>query len=128
MLDTNMVGQLMKRHPAVARRIVAASMVSLCISAITAGELIYSLEHNPDAIRLPLAVGEFLRRVDVLPWDHEVARCYGTVRAAMHRGGKTLTPLDLLIATHAISIGSVLVTDDKAFRHLPELNIEDWTE
>jgi tRNA(fMet)-specific endonuclease VapC len=128
MLDTNMVGHLINRHPAVARRVVAASMVSLCVSAITAGELIYGLEHRPDAIRLHLAVGEFLRRVDVLPWDHEIARCYGALRAAMQRGGKTLTPLDLLIATHAISIGSVLVTNDKAFRHVPELKVEDWTE
>jgi len=44
------------------------------------------------------------------------------------RKSKTLTPLDLLIATHAISIGSVLVTNDKAFRHAPELRVEDWSE
>jgi len=50
---------------------------------------------------LHTAVGEFLRRVDVLPWDSEVAERYGATRAAMERQGKTLGPLDLLIASHA---------------------------
>lgn len=128
MLDTNMVGYLIRQHPAVARRVVAASMASLCISAITAGELIFGLENRPEAIRLHRAVGEFLRRVDVLPWDHAVARRYGSVRAVMQQGGKTLAPLDLLIATHAICASAVMVTNDRAFLHVAELDVEDWTD
>ena len=69
-----------------------------------------------------------LRRVDVLDWDYEAARRHGSVRAAMERGGKTLAPLDLLIATHAITAGAVLVTNDRAFRQVAELAVEDWTD
>jgi tRNA(fMet)-specific endonuclease VapC len=36
--------------------------------------------------------------------------------------------MDLLIGTHALSIGAVLVTSDRAFAQLPGLSIEDWTE
>jgi tRNA(fMet)-specific endonuclease VapC len=43
MLDTNTVSQLIRQHPAVRRRVVAASMPGLCISAITAGELLFGL-------------------------------------------------------------------------------------
>jgi tRNA(fMet)-specific endonuclease VapC len=63
----------------------------------------------------------------VLPWDHAVATLYGVVRAALQNGGKTLAPLDMLIATHALYADAVLVTDDSAFRHVPNLRIEDWT-
>ena len=39
MLDTKTVRCLLKKHPAVARRVAAAPITSLCISAITQGEL-----------------------------------------------------------------------------------------
>lgn len=39
MLDTNTISHLIKAHPAVARCVVGTHMSSLCISAITEGEL-----------------------------------------------------------------------------------------
>lgn len=128
MLDTNTVSHLLREHPAVVGRVVAAPMASLCISAITKGELLFGLAKRPDAKRLHLAVMEFLRRVDVLPWDSAVAERYGNVRADMERQGKTLAPLDSLIAAHALSVGAVLVTNDRAFAQLAELPVEDWTD
>lgn len=128
MLDTNTVSHLIKEHPAVTRRVVAAPMTALCVSAITEGELLFGLAKRPDAERLHLAVWEFLRRVDVLPWDAAIAEKYGTIRAAMDRQGKILSPLDLLIATHALGVGAILVTSDRAFGQIANLPIEDWTD
>ena len=67
MLDTNMVSHLMRGHPAVARRLTALPMASLCISAITHGELMFGLAKRPEARRLHAAVHEFLLCVDILP-------------------------------------------------------------
>ena len=128
MLDTNTVSYLLKAHPVVGRRVAAAPMASLCISAITEGELLFGLARRPDAKRLHRAVRELLRRVDVLSWDSTVAERYGVVRADMERRGKILASLDLLIATHALSTGAVLVTNDKAFAQVADLQVEDWTE
>ena len=127
MLDTNTVSHLLKGHPKVVRRVVAAPMASLNISAITEGEMLFGLAKRPDAKRLHAAVWEFLRRVDVLPWDSAVAKQYGTLRADLERQGKLLAPLDLLIATHALDVGAVLVTNDKAFGRVPGLLVKDWT-
>lgn len=127
MLDTNAVSHLIKQHPTVTRRVVAVPMASLCISAITEGELQFGLAKRPDAKRLHLVVQEFLRRVDVLPWDSDVAKHYGTVRANMEQKGKILAPLDLQIATHALRVGAILVTNDQAFSQMTGLPIEDWT-
>jgi len=128
MLDTNTVSHLLKRHPAVARRVVAVPITSLCISAITLGELLYGLAKRPEATALHNAVREFLRRVDVLPWDADSAEAYGPARAATQREGRVLAPMDLLIGAHALSTGAVLVTNDRAFGQLPGLPVEDWTE
>jgi tRNA(fMet)-specific endonuclease VapC len=128
MLDTNTVTHLIRAHPAVARRVVAAPMASLCVSAITKGELVFGLAKRPDAKRLHVVVREFLRRVDVLPWNGGIAERYGVVRAELERQGKTLAPLDLLIAAHALDAGAVLVTNDRAFGLVADLHVEDWTD
>ena len=127
MLDTNIVGHLLKEHPAVMRHVLAVPMATLCISVITEGALRFGLAKNPAATRLHRAVGAFLKRVDVLPWDSGTAARYGTVRADMERRGKTLGALDLLIAAHALSADAMLVTNDRAFGMVPGLEVEDWT-
>ena len=127
MLDTNTVSHLVKEHPSVARRVVATPITSLCISVITEGELLFGLAKRPDAKQLHIVVGELLRRLDVLPWDSAVAERYVTLRANMERQGKILSPLDLLIATHALAVGAVLVTNDRAFDQVVGLSIENWT-
>jgi tRNA(fMet)-specific endonuclease VapC len=127
MLDTNTVSHLLKKHPAVARRVVAVPITALCISAITQGELLFGLAKRPEAKALHDAVWEFLRRVDVLPWDSTAAQSYGTTRAAAQREGRVLAPMDLLIGTHALSLDAILVTNDQSFGQLAGLVIEDWT-
>ena len=128
MLDTNTVSHLLKKHPAVARRVVAVTITSLCISAMTQGELLLGLAKRPDATALHIAVRELLRRVDVLPWDAATSEVYGPARAATQREGRVLAPMDLLIGSHALSIDAVLVTNDRAVAQFPGLLIEDWTE
>ena len=127
LLDTNIVSHLIKEHPVVSQRIVKMPMASLGISVITEAELYYGLAKRPEAKRLHLVVEEFLKRVDVLPWDSAIVKNYGFIRAEMERQGKTLAPLDLLIAAHALSVDAVLVTNDKAFYQVGGLTIEDWT-
>jgi tRNA(fMet)-specific endonuclease VapC len=127
MLDTNTVSHLIKGQLTVARRVVAVPMASLCISSITAGELLFGLAKRPDAKRLHAVVKEFLRCLDVLPWDGATAEHCATIRAVMEQQGKTLGPLDLLIAAHASDMAAVLVTNDRAFGRIAGLHVEDWT-
>ncbi len=128
MLDTNMVSHLLREHPAVVLRVLSVPMSSLCISAITEGELSFGLQKRPEATRLRRAVAEFLARVDSKPWDSTVAQRYGTLRAELESSGKSLSPLDLQIAAHAQALNAILVTNDLAFTHVSNLQIENWTQ
>ncbi len=128
MLDTNIVSHLLREQPAVVRHVTSTSMAALCMSAITEGELLFGLAKRPAARQLHVAVRELLRRVEILPWDSVAAECYGRVRAQLTLHGKVIAPLDLLIATHALSINAVLVTNDSAIRQMSSLQIEDWTQ
>ena len=128
MLDTNMVGFLIRGRSAVLKRVTEAPPGALCISAVTKGEIAFGLNRRPADQLLRTAVTEFLRRVDVLPWDNEVANTYGVVRAELERLGNGLGALDMMIGVHALSLGAVLVTNDQAFRAVPGLSLEDWTK
>ncbi len=136
MLDTNIVSHFLKNQPAVRQRIVAVPIPALCISAVTAGELSFGLRKRPEATRLDQAAQEFAQRVDVLPWDQNIAEIYGAIRATLTKAGITLGALDLMIFAHAAAVNAVIVTDDRAFmpaideikRHgaFPEFEIENW--
>lgn len=126
LLDTNTVSHLIKRHPQAIQRLLAVPMHSVGISAITAGELAFGLAKRPEAVALRAAVHEFLRRVDVLPWDAAVAQTYGQLRAQVQSEGIGLSALDMQIAAHALHVQAILVSSDQAFGRLTQLNHENW--
>jgi len=52
---------------------------------------------------------------------------YGRIRAALEKSGKTIGPLDLLIAAHALALDATLITHNtREFRRVPDLQFEDW--
>ncbi len=126
MLDANMVRHIIKRQPQAIARLLEVPMHSVCISAVTAGELAFGLAKRPQALALREAVNEFLRRVEVMPWNAAVAQTYGTLRAALYTKGNPLAALDLQIAAHALHVKATLVSNDKAFAQVGGLAVEDW--
>ena len=127
MLDTNTISSLIKKNPVVSRKIASVPMERLCLSVISEGEILYGLAKKPHAKNLHLAVQEFLKRVDVMVWDTNVAEHYGVLRAQLESNGNLLGPLDMQIAAHASQLGAILVTNDQAFKRIQKLQVEDWT-
>jgi tRNA(fMet)-specific endonuclease VapC len=63
----------------------------------------------------------------VQTWGREAAAAYGNLRAKQESMGKPLGPLDMQIAAHAIAVDAVLVSNDRAFQHVPDLRgVENW--
>ncbi len=129
MLDTNAVSAFMRADSAAFdRRVAEVGEDRLLVSAISRGETLYALTMNPGARRLWAAAEYLFRTVTTLDWTTEPGQFYGRLRAEMRRSGKSLQPLDMLIAAHALEAGAALVSSDRAFRHVPGLTVEDWTE
>ncbi len=93
---------------------------------MTEAELLFGLAKRPEATRLHAAVREFLRRVDVLPFDRPASSVYGALRADLERAGTPVAPLDLLIAAHALSADATLVSNEGAFKNIQSLRLVDW--
>jgi len=104
-------------------------MASVCISSITQAELLRGVARKPEAKQLPIAVKEFLIRVDIMPWDSDAAEAYARLRTSCEMEDTTpLGTMDMLIAAHSVAVGAVLVTKDQAFyKAKSHLSLEDWT-
>ncbi len=128
LLDTNAVSMAVhRRSSALDRRLDQIGGDAIAISSITYGEIVYGLEWKAEARKLARSMTDFLREITILPWTGATANVYGSLRAELRRTGRSLAPLDLLIAAHALEAGATLVTGDAAFRHVPGLVMEDWT-
>jgi tRNA(fMet)-specific endonuclease VapC len=123
MLDTNTVSYILNRKSPAARAKLAALHFNqiACISSITEGELRFGVANKPNQETLGPLLDQFLSKIGVLSWGREEARAYGIVRKRQEAAGRPLGNLDMLIAAHAVAVGAVLVTNDKAFRHVPDL-------
>ena len=129
MLDTNTCIFVLKHRPERARRKFKA-IKNICISSITYGELCFGIENGESQHREKRwsQLDDFTQRILIDPWDEEAARHYGSIRALLKNEGNIIGNNDLLIASHARSIDSVLVTNNtKEFSPVPDLTLEDWS-
>jgi tRNA(fMet)-specific endonuclease VapC len=130
LLDTNIVSYLLRRAPpSLVERLGATARDDVAISIVTAMELQFGVEKNPESTRTREAVGSFLSVMPVLTFPEEMPSVYGRVRADLERRGKPIGPLDTMIAAHALAVGATLVTNNtREFRRVRGLQVEDWTK
>lgn len=127
MLDTNIVSHLVRQHPEVVNRYSQITPEKMCISSVTEAELLYGVAKKQNN-KLHETIMEFLKTITICARDSEAAATYGELRAAMEKKGKVMGDLDQLIAAHAISRGTTIVTNDHAFGMVQDLTVEDWTQ
>ena len=128
LLDTNTVSYIIKGiFPHVRERLLKVPISEVRISVITEAELRFGLARLPQATKLAIVVEAFLLRVEVLPWDSPAARHYARLRAVLEEQGEPMGNLDLMIAAEALAVGAILVSNDRAFRRVKGLKVEDWT-
>jgi tRNA(fMet)-specific endonuclease VapC len=128
LLDTNVVSHIMQgRDAALLARLTALPVGQVVISSVTLAELECGLQRKGQPPRLRNALTEVLLRMDVLPWDEKVARCYGAFCNALEAQGISLSDFDMMIAAHAVAVDATLVSRDKAFAQVGErLRLEVW--
>ena len=127
MLDTNICIYLMKHQPPQVRARFAECYVGeVVISAITLAELEFGVACSGESqSRHQALLDSLLEDIPVVPFEAQAARAYGPLRAT-HRD-RTQVALDKLIASHALSIGATLVTNNDAdFRGFAGLRVENW--
>ena len=127
LLDTNICIYIINRKPTeVFQRFEGLTVGDIGISSITGAELVYGVEKSGSA-RNRQALEKFLAPLEVITFDDAAMRQYGQLRARLEKQGTPIGPLDMLIAAHAMVLGSILVTNNtREFERIPSLALENW--
>ena len=128
MLDTNICIYLIKKQPpSVLERFSTFPVGAIGISIVTLAELHYGVEKSRHQARNRTALDQFIAPLEVAEFDREASHVYGRLRAVLEETGTLVGGMDLLIAAHAVSLGTKLVTNNVLeFRRIPGLRVENW--
>jgi tRNA(fMet)-specific endonuclease VapC len=128
MLDTNMCIYLMKSQPEqVARRFAECYVGDVVMSAITYAELEYGVSISDLQAKRRSDLNALIQDIPVAPFDAAAGVAYGPLRYATRNSKKD--HLDKLIASHAISLELILVTNNvRDFIKYPGLKVENWLD
>jgi len=128
MLDTNICIYVLRNR---SKRLRHKFKVEkhLCISSVTYAELCFGIENSAASQRSErweqLDLFTRLLRIEGLDWS--VGQRYGRLRTFLKEQGKPMGNNDLFVASHARSIGAVLVTNNvRKFSRVPDLVVENW--
>lgn len=123
-LDTNIVSYLMKGVPLAETYVQHVQGRLLAISFITVGELYFGAENKSWGKRKRAELETTLHNFVVIPYDHEIARCYGRLRADRKHDGRPIAPNDAWIAACATRHAVPLVTHNaKDFEGIASLEV-----
>ena len=109
-LDTNIVSYLMKGGSLAEAYAPHVQGRLLAIAFITVGEMYYGAEKANWGEKKRKELETALRNYVVIPYDHEIARCYGRLVAERKRNGSPIEPNDAWIAACTVRHGVPLVT------------------
>jgi len=73
-------------------------------------------------------VSAFIDNFIIYDYAKVSAQSYANIRTDLEKKGQIIGANDLLIASHALSLGAVLVTNNtREFKRVEKLSLEDWS-
>ena len=127
LLDTNMVIAFFNGNKAVLQRIYA-DVDRIALSSLAVAELDYGAKASQKAKENLEKLHRFVDIVQVVPFDIECAKIFGTIKSKLRKLGKPTGEMDALIAATAMAHKAVLVTGNrKHFKNIEGLKVEIWS-
>lgn len=126
LLDTNACIDFIRNVGETRRRMKSKPFGEFCISSIVFAELIHGAKQSPNPEKHIPATVNFCKKFKIADFDPRAAETFGDVRLQLERDGLSIGAYDMLIAAHAKSLNLICVTNDKGFRQVNGLEVEDW--
>jgi tRNA(fMet)-specific endonuclease VapC len=129
--DTDILAAALLREPPLqlVRRLARTPGDEQCTTAVSVAEIGYAAARNGEAEVIGRVRELIAAASTVLPFDHEAAEVYGSLRAQLESVGVRLDEPSLRIAAIALSRDLTLVTASaRLYDRVPGLRIENWLE
>jgi tRNA(fMet)-specific endonuclease VapC len=130
LLDTNICIYIAKQKPvSVLSKFEQMDVGSVAMSIITYGELFYGAQKSHRPKQTTALLQELISLIPPLPLPIKAAEYYGEIRSSLEKKGKPIGNNDLWIASHALAMELIMVTNNKKeFVRIPRLQIENWVD
>lgn len=127
LLDTNVAIAFFNGNKTVLQRIYA-DVDRIALSSLVVAELDYGAKASQKAKENLEKLHRFVDIVQVVPFDIECAKIFGTIKSKLRKLGKPTGEMDALIAATAMAHKAVLVTGNrKHFENIEGLKVEIWS-
>ena len=128
LLDTNHIGEAIRRtstiRPRLRERMHQGVKVGTCIPVLCELEAGILQTRRPASTRHTL--DELLREIRIWPLDRDLARTYGELFVDLTARGRVLSHVDIVLAALARTMKLTLLTTDRDFEALPDIQTENW--
>jgi tRNA(fMet)-specific endonuclease VapC len=129
MLDTNICSYIIRNKPQSIKIKLQEREEhhTVALSSIVVSELLYGATKK-ESPKLMKIVSSFIDNFIIYDYSKISAQSYGNICTDLEKKGKIIGANDLLIASHALSLGAVLVTNNtREFERVEKLVLEDWS-
>ena len=123
LLDTNKIIDYLKGDRSVIRILQDLRPKGLAVSVISIGEILEGIVDQPQSKRRINDLENFLSAVKVLDVDYNVVERFAAIRSGLRRAGKLIDNFDILIAATAVVYNLKVITADKDFTKIGELEL-----
>lgn len=128
-LDTDTCIYWLNGEGKIRRKVEQVGPEDLRLTIITLAELRYGAYNSRNVSENLKNIENFLRKVRVLPLDHDATDRFGKIKVDLRKKGQIIEDFDVLIASIALSHGGVLVTNNvEHFKRIPALDYVNWLE
>jgi tRNA(fMet)-specific endonuclease VapC len=127
LLDTDTCIFAMRRNISVLSNLLAKDREQIVVSAITEAELRTGAAKSGAPLKTLRLVQRFLAPITIVDFTSDDAIAYAQIRADLERAGKSIGPLDTLIAAQGVARKLTLVTNNvREFGRVKGLDVENW--
>ena len=129
-LDTNTCIYYLKGiHLSVAGRLLSHHPHDIRIPSVVKAKLLYGAERSERREENLQKIRQFLLPFEVAAFGADEAERYAAIRATLEKDGTPIGPNDLIIAAITIeSDGTLITNNEREFRRIPQLKVENWVE
>jgi tRNA(fMet)-specific endonuclease VapC len=128
LLDTNTcIYVINKKSKTILNKLSEIEISEMVISSITVAELFFGVEKSSKKEENLSSLNNFLLPFGILNFDSSDSVTYAKIRTELQKAGTPIGPMDLLIASQAISKDLILVSNNtREFQRVQNLKLENW--
>jgi tRNA(fMet)-specific endonuclease VapC len=128
LFDTNHLSTAIDDEAGVRERILelrrAGHRMGTCVPVLC--ELETGLERTQRREQNRRILATLLRQIRIWPLESPVSLVYAQIFHEVRSRGRVLSQVDMILVAMSRSLGATLLTDDRDFEALPDLQVENW--